>query len=240
MQNRGLSIPQPPLPMHSMGSASALPISSDRHLPRAHPHHKRPRTDHPSLHSRSPSDDHLPSGSAAYHYPPGPGASFSRGTSQYQQHHSGNTQYTPLYPVSNHTTPPPVFIPLQPEFTSSSSRGPAPRSGGPVPPSAFSAARSNSANSSYDPNMYPGMMRPPQSGSHHQQGGGGSGGSSGGDLFTAFLDADEHSRQSQNPGFGLDWPVHSSTPGSGPPSSNSAPPPGELTSVWASLLVSGD
>lgn len=109
-----------------------------------------------------------------------------------------------------------------------------------MPPSAFSAARSNSANSSYDPNMYPGMMRPPQSGSHHQQGGGGSGGSSGGDLFTAFLDADEHSRQSQNPGFGLDWPVHSSTPGSGPPSSNSAPPPGELTSVWALLLVSGD
>jgi len=75
-------------------------------------------------------------------------------------------------------------------------------------------------------------MRPPPSGSRHPGSGGGSGGGSSGDLFTAFLDADEHSRQSQNQGFGLDWPVHNSTPGSGPPSSNPPPPPGESTSLW--------
>lgn len=219
--------------MHGIGSGSTLPISSDRHHhPRNHPSHhaKRPRTDHPGIHSRSPSDDHLPSGSTAY-YQTGSSTSFSRGGGGQYQHHSGNSQYTPLYPVSNHTTPPPVFIPLQPDFNPSSSRGPAPRSGGPgPPPSAFSAARSSSANSSYDTSMYPGMMRPPQSGPHHPGGGGGSGGGGGGDLFTAFLDADEHSRQSQNQGgFGLDWPVHSSNAGgSGPPSASpAAPPPGE-------------
>lgn len=74
-------------------------------------------------------------------------------------------------------------------------------------------------------------MRPPQSGPHHAGGGGGSGGGGGGgDLFTAFLDADEHSRQSQNQGgFGLDWPVHGSNAGGSgpPPASTAAPPPGK-------------
>lgn len=232
MPNRGLSIPQPPLPMHGMSSGSSLPISNDRHGLRNHPSHhsKRPRTDHPSLHSRSPSDDHLPSGSTGYHYGAGSGGSFSRTGGPY---HSGNSQYTPLYPVSNHTTPPPVFIPLQPDFGSSSSRGAAPRTAGPgPPPPAFSAARSSSANSSYDTSMYQGMMRPPQSGgSHHPGSGGGSGGGGGSDLFTAFLDADEHSRQSQGQGFGLDWPVHNSNTGSGPPPSNPPPPSGQCSCI---------
>ncbi|KAF9445246.1 hypothetical protein P691DRAFT_795734 [Macrolepiota fuliginosa MF-IS2] len=244
MHNRGLSLPQAPLPMHGMASGSSLPVSNDRHNLRNHPSHhaKRPRTDHPN-HNRSPSDDHLPSGSTAYHYQTGSGASFSRTGGPY--HHSGNSQYTPLYPVSNHTTPPPVFIPLQPEFGSSSSRGPTPRTAGPGPPPAFSAARSSSANSSYDTSMYPGMMRPPQS-SHHPSSGGGSGGG-GGDLFTAFLDADEHSRQSQSQGFGLDWPVHSSSTSSGPPpanpppavsnpSANSSSGPAEGSSNWLDFL----
>jgi hypothetical protein len=44
------------------------------------------------------------------------------------------------------------------------------------------------------------------------------------------LDADEHSRQSQNQGgFGLDWPVHGSNAGGSgpPPASTAAPPPGK-------------
>lgn len=227
LPSRGLSIPQPPLPMHGMTSGSSLPISNDRHGLRNHPthHSKRPRTDHPSLHSRSPSDDHLPSGSGYYHGT-GSSGSFSRTGGPYQ-HHSGNSQYTPLYPVSNHTTPPPVFIPIGTDFGSSSSRGAAPRTAGPGPAPSFSAARSSSANSSYDTSMYQGMMRPPQSGSSHHPGGGGSGGGgSNSELFTAFLDADEHSRQSQGQGFGLDWPVHGSNASSGPPPNN--PPPGRF------------
>ena len=83
--------------------------------------------------------------------------------------------------------------------------------------------RTNSSSSSYETGLYSNMIRPPgASQSSGQAGTGGSGGTGGGggsgDLFVAFLDADEQTRHqsqpSQGPGFQLDWPVHS-TSGSG-------------------------
>jgi len=83
--------------------------------------------------------------------------------------------------------------------------------------------------------MYPGMMRPPQSAPHHPSGGGGGG------AFNAFLDADEHSRQTQGQqGFGLDWPVHEPNAPAAAPGPNSSGPRESDTSRKGSLSVLTD
>jgi len=70
------------------------------------------------------------------------------------------------------------------------------------------------------------MMRGQPSGS--SQGSGPGTGSGGGDLFAAFLDADEQSRHQshgqQGSGLvGLDWPVHNSGGGGSSQSGGSVP-----------------
>ena len=80
--------------------------------------------------------------------------------------------------------------------------------------------RTNSSSSSYETGLYSNMIRP--SGATQSSGPGGSGTSGGtsgggGDLYVAFLDADEQTRHqsqsSQGSGFPLDWPVHSTSGG---------------------------
>ncbi|KAF8055296.1 MADS-box transcription factor [Lyophyllum atratum] len=125
------------------------------------------------------------------------------------QHHRQHPQYTPFFPSSGPggygqggaTPPPPNFIPLQSQsdFTSS--------------------ARARSASSSSSGvlpqrNVY-------SYGGDGGPGGGGAGPGASGDLFAAFLDAEQQARAGMprrntasavgggGPGaFGLDWPVH--------------------------------
>ena len=84
--------------------------------------------------------------------------------------------------------------------------------------------RTNSSSSSYETGLYSNMIRGPPGGSQSSGPGGGGGGgggtgTGGGDLFAAFLDADEQTRHqsqsSQGSGFALDWPVHSTSGGGG-------------------------
>lgn len=235
--HRSLSIPQPPpLSLHIGGQSSSggstLPISNDRSIGMRDTNKRSSRLSLHAGHSRSPSDP-VDAGSGNYPYYSGQSsASFNR-PSQYGHHpsqhhghsqsgpphHGSSTQYQPFFPVSSsHQSPPSSFIPLQSDFP----RGPPSRGGG----SGFGLPRSNStSSSSYDPpGMYSNMMRnapPPSQGSGP---GGGPGG--GGDLFAAFLDADEQSRHQnqaqQGSGLvGLEWPVHNS--GGGGNSASSAP-----------------
>ncbi|KAF8953848.1 hypothetical protein BDZ97DRAFT_1870222 [Flammula alnicola] len=246
--HRNVSIPQPPpLSLHgisgqSSGGGASLPISNDRGMPRDMNKRSTRLSLHPG-HSRSPSDDLNPNtGPYSYHanQSSGPftrGGQYSHHPSQHhQQHHSSNPQYQPFFPVSSHTSPPPSFIPLQSDFP----RGPGSRGGGGGGGPGFGLPpRSTSSNPTQyeNPGMYSGMVRNQSQGSSQPTGpGGGAGG--GGDLFAAFLDADEQSRHQsqaqQGSGFvGLDWPVHGgggggagSTAPSGPSSSVSNPSAG--------------
>lgn len=86
--------------------------------------------------------------------------------------------------------------------------------------------RTNSSSSTYETGLYSNILHGPSGSQSSAPGGPGTGTTSsgaGGDLFAAFLDADEQSRhqsQSSPPsGFALDWPVHSrSGTGGGNPS----------------------
>lgn len=102
-------------------------------------------------------------------------------------------------------------------------------------------SRTNSSSSSYEAGLYSNMIRPSGAsqssgpagtGGSGGTGGGGGGSGGGGDLFVAFLDADEQNRHQNQPSqgpFPLDWPVHSTsgsggggnTGGSGPSTSSS-------------------
>ena len=81
--------------------------------------------------------------------------------------------------------------------------------------------RTNSSSSSYETGLYSNLIRPSgtsqSSGPSGSGGGGGTGGGGGGDLFVAYLDAEEQTRHqsqsSQGSGFPLDWPVHSTSGG---------------------------
>ncbi|PFH46659.1 hypothetical protein AMATHDRAFT_43465 [Amanita thiersii Skay4041] len=231
--------PQPPMSIPGLqlpGSSSSLPISSDREImhggnPVLHPagHNKRPRLE-PPTHSRSSSDD--PGGPYSFHPPTSSSSNYRQ--QQYQHPHA---QYNGYFPVGSQTSPPPSFIPLQSEF-SSVRGGPPP----PPPPRAGSGstqAPSFTQRGTYDSNIYPNLIRHP----HQQQHGAASGGAGGNDLFsTAFLDTDGQ-RQAPNQGFGLDWPVHNSSPAAAPSggpassvSTTSAPSSAGGESHWLDFL----
>ncbi|KAF8871318.1 hypothetical protein BD779DRAFT_1664564 [Infundibulicybe gibba] len=242
-----LAIPPPPMPMHDLPSGSTtLPISRDRHsalrggnAPPSHHSqhgpHKKPRIAPIShSHSRSSSDDNMPN-------PPSGGSSgggypyHQSNPPSFRQQHPGS-QYSGFFPISTQTPPTPSFIPPQFDFPptsgTSSSRGPPPSS----QPRSAGAGSGFPGRGSYDQGMYQQMIRPPQHSPHsahphHPQGASGGGGGGGGDnLFAAFLDADEHSRQNQSqaPGFGLDWPVHGGPGQPGQSGGSSVPTPTQV------------
>lgn len=241
--HRSLPITQPPpLSLHGLSSQSTgggrptLPLSDSRMSDMRDGKRSSQRLSlHPG-HSRSPSDDvnpgngnypyyagqnsgnfnrsgqygHHSSSQAQHHHGPGGGGPGGGGGGG--GHHSG-PQYQPFFPVSGqHNSPPPSFIPLQtsPDF----SRGPSSRGGGGGNGPGFGLP-------SRGTDMYPTMLRNQSSTSSQSTGpGGGGGGGGNGDLFAAFLDADEQSRHQshsqQGPGLvGLDWPVHNTSGGGG-------------------------
>lgn len=119
--------------------------------------------------------------------------------------------------------PPPSFIPLQADFP----RGSVPSRGAGSGGGGFGIPTRSASSNSYDTPVYGNnsMLRNQPPGSS-QASGPGSGGGGNGDLFAAFLDADEQSRHpppsQQGPNFvGLDWPVHGS--GGGASSAPSGP-----------------
>ncbi|KAF5383182.1 hypothetical protein D9615_005096 [Tricholomella constricta] len=228
------------------------PISSDRLGPMHPQQSKKPRlgiVPSPGLaHSRSSSDDPMPSagspvsgsrsgryshnsdvlsrnyGVSGYNMPHqsthGHPHSSSSASHHHHQRHQ-HPQYAPFFPTSgpgghygqsSSTPPPPNFIPLQSQADFASS--------------ARARSASNSSSSGVLPsrNVYGsyGGDAGPSSGS----GGGSSGGGGSGDLFAAFMDAEQQARvslarrNSSSSGaaasFGLDWPVHVPAAVSGP------------------------
>ncbi|RDB18791.1 Myocyte-specific enhancer factor 2D [Hypsizygus marmoreus] len=220
------------------------PISSDRLGPVHHHQSKRPRLNSPppphstqysrlghQPQSRSPSDDAMAPSTAGpvggYTYP----SQNFHPPIHHSLHHqpSQYPQYTPLSHSHGHATPPtPSFIPLQSDF-SSRPRGISTSSSGSFLPTARSTSGSG----------YGGIYA---RGSNTSGGGGGGsgqppdrgGGPANRDLFTAYLDAEEHHRvalarrsstassstTAAPAGFSLDWPVHVPPPASAPPSSH--------------------
>ncbi|KAF8186707.1 hypothetical protein BJ912DRAFT_1143782 [Pholiota molesta] len=140
-----------------------------------------------------------------------------------------NPHYTPMFPVGAHASPPtPSFIPVHGGDFARAPQGAA------LP--AFAAA--NSGRDAYvtqssrrfeEAPGYPGMeynvlrgqggggggYPPPGPGPHHQQQQQGMGRDERGDMFVAFLEADERSRQGPRGagGNGLEWPTHDGGPG---------------------------
>jgi MADS-box transcription factor len=221
---------QPPMSMPGLQPppSSSLPISSDREIMHAtNPSLKRQRVEHPP-HSRSSSDD------------PGSGPPYFPSSSNYRQqpYHQAQTgpnvnQYGTYF--GSQTSPPPSFIPLQPEYsgrgtapptrTGSSAGGGGAGSGNPTGGGGHYGPRQQ-----YDPTLYPptGIIRHP----HQQQHPGGPGSS---DMFPVYqLEADGQRQAAaaaaaQNQ-FGLEWPVHNST-SSAPPAASSAGPPSSVSNA---------
>ncbi|PPQ71057.1 hypothetical protein CVT26_011459 [Gymnopilus dilepis] len=146
-------------------------------------------------------------------------------------HHQGfnpNPNYTPMFPMGTQASPPPSFIPLNTEFGAPRGHssfvrdmGPAHSGGGytgPGAPRGGGAGRYNDPPPPPQPQYDPALlaqanMMPPR---HHQQGFPQQRSEDrGGDMFAAFLEADERSRQQQQqqqmgrggPGA-IEWPNH--------------------------------
>ncbi|KAK2467186.1 hypothetical protein APHAL10511_000735 [Amanita phalloides] len=210
---------QPPMSMPGLqppGSSSSLPISRDRETihggtPTLHPagHNKRPRVEPPG-HSRSSSDD-----------PSGPGASYF-GSSSYRQpsYHAGSAvnhhQYGSYF-VSSQASPPPSFIPLQPEYSGRGTASPAQAASATAPGGGGGTHYGAPGRAQYDPSgLYTSsMIRHPHTGQQQHD----AGSAGGNNMYPVFpLDTDGQQQQqrqgattTQSSAFGLEWPVHSST-----------------------------
>ncbi|KAG6831432.1 hypothetical protein H0H92_010645 [Tricholoma furcatifolium] len=201
------------------------PVSNDRLSGPLHSQSKRPRLGIPHgnlVRSRSSDDDPMssalsPVSASRSRYPnldrefssapSGYGLSHSHGSSG-GHHRQHNPQYTSFFPASTHygqaggTPPPPNFIPLQSpaDFAASATRARSSSGSGVL------AAR-NVYGSYGEGNAPPGSA----------------GGGSSGDIFAAFMDAEQHVRASMprrsataapdvgsggGSPFGIDWPVH--------------------------------
>ncbi|KAF8652512.1 hypothetical protein AX16_004367 [Volvariella volvacea WC 439] len=228
-----LSIAQPPLP--GMGLSSSLPLSNDRAMLRSapsahHQHHqalKKPRL----MPSRASPDDAFPGPAALPNVNPHPYSYHPQTSPTYPGRPAPNpgSRYPSFFPSQQpqpQTPPPPGFLPLQPDFMSSSP----PRSSHHAAARGLGGAPGYGARGPYEPSMYHSLRgHHPHSSPHH---------SGANDLF-AFLDADVRSQSAQPPGgyVGLDWPTSQSAPaatGAPPP----PPPPSSSSSgdSWLDIL----